>query len=75
MSRRARNIRNALRNSQRQKKKAAKRARFADAQKAQQNRRIEKVGKWRGMHRKPNRNRKRQPSCMTLRAFERYIGL
>ena len=74
MGRRARNIRKAQKNQARQKKKAAKQARFAAAQEAQRNFKAEKKGRASFLFKIPERDRRRIGGTISLKTFCKLIG-
>jgi hypothetical protein len=73
MGRRARKIRQAKKNSEKQKMKAAKKARFAAAQERSVRNKEEKAGKWRGINRKSNRNRGKVGGVISLKVFDKLL--
>lgn len=73
MSRASRKLRQAKKLAARAKIKAAKKARYAAAQERRNKFKIEKADKWRGLHRQPNRNRRRG-NTVSFKVFLRSLN-
>jgi len=80
MSKAAKKIRQSKRLVSRQKRKLEKRARYASTQEQRHRVKRTAAGKWRGIRRKPTRNRSHRSlitgACtMTLKAFVRNLSM
>jgi len=73
MGRAARKIRQAKKNKDKDKIKAAKKARFAAAQSDKLKNDDERANKWRGIHRNAKRIRGKPGGVISLKTFDKLI--